>query len=67
MFTRVDVESAEGPGVQIGSIIEAMAAAEAGKHGLAPLAVRREGFGVEVLAHNRLGEVSHVADQSLPI
>ena len=101
MFTKVNVEAAEGPGVQIGSIIETMVADDTRRQGLVHLAVvqmdhdwrlflndhkvgrfthqsdavqcaldiaregRREGFAVEVLTHNRFGEVNHVADQPL--
>ena len=100
MFTKVNVEAAEGPRVQIGSIIETMVAADR-RQGLVQLAVvqmdhdwriflndqkvgrfthqadavqcaldiaregRREGFAVEVVTHNRFGEVNHVADQPL--
>ena len=63
MFTKVNLEAAEEPRVQIGSVIESMVAADAGKQGLVHLAVVQLDHDWRIFLNDqKVGRFTHQSD-----
>ena len=63
MFTKVNVEALQGPRVQIGSILETMVAANAGKQGPVQLAVVQMDHDWRIFLNDqKVGRFTHRSD-----